>query len=149
MMATLEVLAERFGYEDLEVAFPEIDIPVLTGAQRQGDILVVPRRPPAQWPKTRVQSLNGVVVTDSEISDNTHALYGDGLVLLTEGMSRQQAVWWRQVDNILAWLNVPEGGEAYLMHSEEHGALGIGPGTYQILQQQEFDEHVGWFPVAD
>ena len=149
-MPTLQALAEQFGYEDLAVAFPEADIPVLTGAQRQGDVLVFPITPPAKWPKSGPVPLDGVVVVGSEISDHTHALYGDGSVLLTEGMSPQRARWWWTTGNTLGWLQVPEGGQAFLMHSDEHGALGIGPGTYQLLRQQEFDAYErSWYPVGD
>jgi hypothetical protein len=150
MMPTLQVLAERFGYEDLAVAFPEADIPVLTGVQRQGDVLVLPAAFPARWPRTGPVPLDGVVVVASEVSDHTHALHGDGQVLLVERMSGQRARWWRTTENTLGWLLVPAGGQAFLMHSQEHGALGIGPGGYQILQQQEFNSYVqDWLPVGN
>lgn len=149
-MATLQALAERFGYEDLAVAFPEIDIPVLTSTQRQGDILVLPHQLPARWPRTGPTSLDGgVVIARSEVSSHTHALYGDGQVFLIDDMSPQRARWWQRSENALAWLNVPFGGEAFLMHSDEHGALGVGPGTYLILRQQEFYSDWYWAAVAD
>jgi len=156
-MPVLQALAERYGYTDLAVAYPEIEIPVLTGLQRQGDVLVLPAALPAKWPRTGPQPVNGVVVADSDISDHTHTLYGDGEVLLVEGMSYQRARWWWTARNLVAWLTVPPGGEAYLMHSEEHGALGIGPGTYQIRRQMEYAGYwldwaspdSGWVTVAD
>lgn len=174
-MATLQALAERFGCDDLAAAFPELDIPVLAGPQRQGDLLVLPSTLPARWPHTGPVLLDGgVVIAWSEVSDHTHALYGDGQALLIDGMSPQRARWWRTAKNVgafltgsadedtpnrpktwqsiknaLAWLNVPSGGEAFLMHSDEHGALGIGPGTYLILRQQEYQDVWGWSPVGD
>jgi len=147
-MATLQALAERFGCQDLAVAFPELDIPVLTGPQRQGDLLVLPSTLPADWPHTGSVPLDGgVVVASSEVSDHTHALYGDGHALLLDISPQLQ--WWCKPANTLAWLTVPIGGEAFLMHSDEHGALGIGPGTYRILRQQEFRHEWGWSPVDD
>ncbi|MCL2785347.1 MAG: hypothetical protein FWD55_07925 [Propionibacteriaceae bacterium] len=149
-MQSLQALAERFGCEDLAAAFPEIDIPVLTGAQRQGDVLVLPSPLPAKWPRKGHLPLDpGVVVLSSEDTDHTHTLYGDGQVFFTEGMSYQRIIWWRRMENNIAWLNVPANGEAFLMHSDEHGALGIGPGTYQILAQQEFGDGWMWSSVLD
>ena len=105
----------------------------------------MPCRLPAKWPRTGSSSLDGgVAIFWSDESDNTHTLYGDGQVLLVFSMSRQRARWWVMPDNTLAWLTVPQGGEAFLMHSGEHGALGIGPGTYQLLQQREFNAEWGW-----
>ena len=133
MLPTLQVLAVRYGYDDLSVAFPEVDIPVLTGAQRQGDVLVLPSRlPRALSGFGRRQRLSaGVVVVGSEASSHTHTLYGDGTAqrLLATEPPRGATV---------AWLVVPEGGEAFLMHSDEHGALGIGPGTYEVRRQMEY-----------
>jgi len=91
----------------------------------------------------------GVVIAWSEVSSHMHALYGDGQALLVDGMSRQRATWWCKPENTLVWLNVPIDGEAFLMHSDEHGALGIGPGVYQILRQQEFHDEWGWSPIGD
>lgn len=149
-MPTLQSLAERYGYIDLSVVFPELDIPVLTGPQRQGDVLMLPSVAPAKWPTTGPVPLDGVVVVDSEITAHTHSLYGDGSVLLTRNMTWQRAKRWQTAPNTLGWLRVPEGGEAFLMHSQEHGALGIGPGMYEIRQQMEYvGRLLSWLPVGD
>ena len=42
---------------------------------------------------------------------------------------------------------VPDGGEAYLIHSDEHGAMGIAPGSYEVRRQQEWAGE--WRRVAD
>jgi hypothetical protein len=34
-------------------------------------------------------------------------------------------------------LDVPEGAVAYLIHTDEHGANGIGPGTYRLTGKRE------------
>jgi len=147
-MATLQALAERFDCQDMAVAFPEIDIPVLTGMQRQGDILVVPSCLPEAWPTDGPVPMDGgVVITQSAFTDHTHTMYGDGQVWVMNAEMRATSLWCWDAPNTLAWLKVPDGGEAFLMHSDEHGALGIGPGTYRILRQQEFNNE--WTDVED
>ena len=137
-MPTLQVLAMRYGYDDLSLAFPDVDIPVVTGVQRQGDVLVLPSQPPSCLPGFgRRQGLRaGVVVVGSESSGHTHTLYGDGTVRRLADPTSPAAL--PRPDATVAWLRVPAGGEAFLMHSDEHCALGIGPGTYQLRRQLEY-----------
>ena len=132
-MPSLQVLAARYGYDDLSVAFPEADIPVLRGAQRQGDVLVLPSTLPKSLPGFgRSQRLDGgVVVVGSDGFGHTHTLFGDGVVRRLRASESAR-------DKTIAWLVVPEGGEAFLMHSDEHGALGVGPGAYEIRRQLEY-----------
>ena len=139
-MPTLQVLAERYGYNDLAVLFPEADIPILTGAQRQGDVLVLPTAPRRTLPDFgRRQRLDaGVVVVGVKTAGHTHTLFGDGTVRRRHRPKPGQDE--TQGDGCVAWLHVPEGGAAFLMHSEEHGALGIGPGVYELRRQQDYDE---------
>lgn len=133
VLTNTEILT-RHGYTDLKLEFPELEIPVLTGAQRQGDVLIIPAAPhEGGRPIGRA-----VEVVRSEAGSNTHCLHGDG-------------TWVESPDAATAlvqgWLQVPEGGEAYLIHSEEHNALGIGPGSYEIRRQREFAGE--WQRVAD
>jgi len=149
-MSTPHTLTAQRGRDDLAVALADADIPVLTGTQRQGDVLLLPCPLPVRWPRTGPAPLNGVAVATSELTGHTHALYGDGQVLLTSTMTYQRLRWWQPDVNTLGWLRVPAGGQAFLMHSGDHDALGIGPGTYQILQQQEFNRYVmAWLPADD
>jgi hypothetical protein len=37
----------------------------------------------------------------------------------------------------IGWLEVPTGQSAQLIHTDEHGANGIGPGTYEIRRKRE------------
>ena len=132
VLTNTEVLA-RHGYTDLKLEYPELDIPVLTGAQRQGDVLIIPAEP-----RDGVPIGKGVEVVRSEAGSNTHCLHGDGRWL--ESPDASTAL-------VQGWLQVPEGGEAYLIHSEEHNALGIGPGSYEIRRQREYAGE--WRRVAD
>ena len=139
-MPTLQVLAERFGYDDLAVSFPEVDIPILTGAQRQGDVLVLPSAPRRTLPGFgRRQSLDaGVVVVGVRSSGHTHTLFGEGTVRRRHRAEAGQNA--ALTAGCVAWLHVPDGGEAFLMHSDEHGALGIGPGVYELRRQTDYHD---------
>ncbi len=133
-MQTNSQILTTHGYSDLAVEYPELEIPVLTGAQRQGDVLIVPCEPR----EGGVPLGKGVEVVRSEAGSNTHCLHGDG-----EWLPAPDAA----TGLVQGYLTVPDGGEAYLIHSEEHGAMGIGPGTYELRRQREFAGE--WRRVAD
>lgn len=104
----------------------DIDIPVLTGLQRQGDVLVAPARG-GKEPGLRVPA-EGVPVVRGEAGGNTH------LLVAVEG-----AVTWRAAaggGQLLGAVTVPDGGVAGLLHPE-HGATLIGPGSYVVRRQRE------------
>lgn len=135
-MHTNSTVLSRYDISDLAIEFPDAEVPVLTGSQRQGDVLVLAVDPSAEVGEPIGK---GVTVVRAETnSANTHTLHGDGLWLadpntgtgLTQGR-----------------LTVPQGGEAFLIHTEEHNAIGIGEGTYEIRRQREFQGE--WRRVAD
>lgn len=125
------------GHRTDAIEHPEAEIPVLTASQRQGDVLVL-----------RVTTSHegeplgkGVTVVRAETNQaNTHTLVGDGL---WERNARAD----RDGELVQGWLTVPEGGEAFLIHTEEHNAIGIGAGTYEIRRQREYAGE--WALVAD
>lgn len=126
---TNETVFATAGIEPANLEFPELEIPVLTGVQRQGDLVIVPTADG----QPGVPLSDGVTVVEAESgSGNSHILIGDGS-------------WTRDVDNDLieGVVSVPSGGEAFLIHTEEHNALGIGPGTYEIRRQREWDPTAG------
>lgn len=142
-MATLQQLADRFGYAELGAAFGEIDIPVLTGMQRQGDILILPRDA-ALLDERKFYAIEGLPLFDLVSDDqHSHTLHGAGWVHFFDDPDQAPA------PNSVAWLIVPNGAEAYLMHSAEHGALGIGPGHYEIRSQMEYFGVYQWVSVVD
>lgn len=126
----------RYGISDLAQEYPELEVPVLSATQVQGDVLLL---------KVTTEHAGrplgkGVEVVRSEAGGNTHVLVGDGL-----WEANPQA---RQAEELVqGWLTVPDGGEAWLLHSEEHSVLGIGPGTYEARRQREFQGE--WQKVAD
>lgn len=134
-MHTNTTVLTKHGVQDLALEFPELEVPVLSASQRQGDVLVL-----------KVTTTHGgqplgkgIEVVRSEVSSgNTHTLHGDGV---WEPNARADR------DLVQGWLTVAEGGEAFLIHTEEHNAIGLGAGTYEIRRQQEFAGE--WRRVAD
>lgn len=101
-------------------------IPVITGMQAQGDIIVLPvattRDPGAPVPA------DGVPVVRGEATGNTH------LLVAADG-----PVYWAPSDRDgldCGHVTVDPCATAYLLHPE-HGANGIGPGTYLVRRQRE------------
>ena len=133
-MQTNSQILTAHGYSDLAVEYPELEIPVLSGPQRQGDVLIVPTHPQ----EGGVPLGQGVEVVRSEAGSNTHCLHGDGTWLPAPDAA---------TGLVQGYLTVPDGGEAYLIHSDEHGAMGIAPGSYEVRRQQEWAGE--WRRVAD
>lgn len=99
----------------------ELTIPVVTGLQRQGDVIVIPTDNAGGGAPIPAE---GVAVVRGENGGNTHLLLGDGEWAPTgTGLS-------------LGVLTVPEDGVAVLAHPE-HGFNRIGPGVYEIRRQRE------------
>lgn len=100
--------------------------PILTGPQRQGDLLVVPTAADS-WTLTGDPVDAGVQVVHGQATGNTHWLHGD------------PGVTWarRGAGQVVGILDVPADTTAYLVHTDEHGASGIGPGRYEIRRKRE------------
>ena len=139
-MNNLGAILDRAGIGTLGVLDTEIEVPILTGAQRQGDVLVLPRpnKPAATTPIPTA----GVQVVRAEASANTHSLQSwDGQCFFDADPTGGDS------GLTLGVLTVPAGASAYLLHTEEHGANGIGPGTYELRRQREFAGE--WRQIAD
>lgn len=101
-----------------------LDVPVLAGMQRQGDVLVLP----ADHTATTVVPATGTPVVRAENGGNTHTVYAaDGPVYCDTDSPAGLRV---------ATLTVPAGSTAFLGHPE-HGYLGIAAGSYEIRRQRE------------
>lgn len=125
-METLGALIERHDVEVHEHLDRDELVPVLTGLQAQGDVIVVPTRPSAK--PGDIIPAEGVPVVRGESGGNTHLLLGE--------CSWAPATA-RGVD--LGVVTVPE--VAWLAHPE-HGYLGLGPGAYVIRRQREQAEKI-------
>ncbi|TDH45788.1 hypothetical protein E2F47_27630 [Mycobacterium eburneum] len=130
-MATTTALMEMTGVQVGTDQDFDLDIPVLSGIQRQGDVLVRPAGVSAQ---TAVPAA-GTPVVRGESGGNTHAIFAaDGDVFCDTTAAST-------TDLRVATLTVPEGSTAYLGHPE-HGFLGIAPGSYEIRRQREMAEEM-------
>lgn len=114
----------------VEEVLADIEVPIVAGPQRQGDVGVFPR--PALTPAER-QALSlvpaaGIPVVRGESGvRNSHVLLADGPV---SWASRSGGIE-------LGVLDVPEGSTAHLIHTDEHSAISIAPGTYRVTGKRE------------
>lgn len=131
MSMSLATILDRAGIGTLGVLDAQVDVPVLTVPQAQGDLIVLPR--PNKTPATTPIPQRGVEVVRSEAGGNTHSVLswdGPGCFYDTVPGGGDSGL-------VLGVLTVPAGATAYLIHTEEHGANGIGAGTYEIRRQRE------------
>lgn len=134
MSATLKTVLERADVTVPDETLAELVVPVLTAPQRQGDVGVFPRGPfgPAERDRAQLVPAKGVAVVVGEATGNTHLLMPEpGCEVL---WSPNQP---RDGDVLLGVLHVPESGVAWLIHTDEHGANGIGPGTFTLRGKRE------------
>ena len=127
-MSTTMTVAEaeaRFGHDVDEHLERDLEIPVLTGPQRQGDILFVPAVVKAA---TDPIPQAGYPVIRGENGGHTHALHTDTGHCFYTPTSR--------TDGVLGTLTVAEESSAVLAHSE-HGFMAFGPGSYTVTRQRE------------
>jgi hypothetical protein len=109
----------------------DAEVPVVSGLQRQGDVIVVPTRRGNVAGAFPVPA-EGIAVVRGESGGNTHLLIADGLCSWKPSGTR---------DATQGTLTIDEGGAAYLIHPE-HGAQGIAPGQYIIRRQREQAEEI-------
>lgn len=140
-MHTNSSILEAHGVSLDSIEHLDLEVPILTGNQRQGDVLLI--KITSDKTKNAIPVTNkGVVVVRAETnSANTHTLQ------VLEG----ECLWLpnarANTDLTQGWLTVGEDSAATLIHTEEHNVLGIGPGTYEVKRQREFQGE--WRRVAD
>ncbi|MGQ0823465.1 MAG: hypothetical protein ACT4OX_00295 [Actinomycetota bacterium] len=130
----MKTFAEVLGKHAVTVPAPllsQAEVPVIAGLpQRQGDLLVVPRAPlsAAERAVATLVPADGVQVVRGEATGNTHWLD-----------AYNGPIWWFVKPNgvALGVVDVPEGSIAMLTHTDEHGANGVGPGTYVLHGKRE------------
>lgn len=124
-MNTLTEVMTPHGVEIPAHLVADAEVPVLTGMQRQGDVLVIPTR------RGKVTGLEpippqGIAVVRGEAGGNTHLLVGGGK--------------WAPITTdraIMGTLVLEKEDQAFLLHPE-HGATGIaGPGAFIVKRQRE------------
>jgi hypothetical protein len=107
-------------------------VPVLTGPQAQGDLMIVPiaATPDGVNPETIPDA--GIQVIHGEATGNTHWLH--------RGIDSPSVRWVFDKAGVrLGYLEVDPGNSAMLIHTDEHGVNGIGPGSYAIHRKRAQD----------
>jgi hypothetical protein len=152
-MSALHELISRYGMDVDAHLDRDADIPVLTGPQAQGDIGIRPVQPRqeggSRFRRLRIGSgrratavtpipAGGVLVASGQ-EGHEHRLL--------PGPARFDLVRPFRGSLLIGILTVPAGCEAYLAH-DQHGFLGIGPGTYEVGSQREWTPE-SWQPVED
>ncbi len=127
-MNTLAEVMAPHGVEIPKHLEEQAEVPLASGPQRQGDVLVVPQR------KGKIAGLKpvpreGIPVVRGEAGGNTHLLVADGDVWFAPAPVSRGGL-------ALGSLVVDKGAAAYLIHPE-HGAAGIAPGSHRISRQRE------------
>jgi hypothetical protein len=112
----------------------DAEVPILTGPQAQGDLLVVPVASIDVDLQTVPDA--GVQVVFGEATGNSHFLH--------RGFDSPDVQYARVEDGdlVLAFLRVPAGQNAQLIHTDEHGSAGIGAGDYAIHAKRELREEI-------
>lgn len=138
MATTFAEALAKIGVTIPDHLIADAEVPVLTGPQPQGDLLIIPSEMEAfdtdglEWQEV---SRDGVQVVVGEATGNTHWLH--------RGFDSPGVQWIRiDVELILAAVLVPEGQSAELIHTDEHGANAMGPGCYVIRGKREMADQI-------
>ncbi|MCW4351974.1 hypothetical protein ONR57_01500 [Hoyosella sp. YIM 151337] len=131
---TLSDLTALSGLDVLDHLDREVTVPVTSGLQAQGDLIVIPYAvvsaaiQPAPWARSIAVPRSGIELLRSAAGGNPHCLVAD------EGT----CIWTTSVQDTmrLALGIIETTGIAYLLHPE-HGATGIAPGCYVVRRQRE------------
>lgn len=137
MTMTLSTALARHDITVADELLADIEVPILTGPQRQGDVLILPRPHlgAAELAAMVAVPREGVAVVRGEATGNTHLLDA------VQGVVRWAAHVARSADDLtLGVLDVD--GVAHLIHTDEHGCNAIGPGTYVLHGKREMADEI-------
>ncbi len=137
MATTFAVALSKIGVTIPEHLLADAEVPVLTGVQAQGDLIVVPAQfDNFPWPsELGVVPVEGVQVVVGESTGNTHWLH--------QGFDSVGVRWGRVADELVVGVvDVPEGESAELIHTDEHGCNAMGPGRYVIRGKREMADEI-------
>jgi len=109
----------------------DVEVPVLCGPQRQGDVFVFPAgMAAATTPTADTRDVHPAV----EVVDGGTARHNHTLVAAPGAASWTPA---RDADGLaIGIVTVADGEVCYLSH-DEHSTLGLAPGAYVIRRQRE------------
>ncbi|MFD3592910.1 hypothetical protein ACFWU5_09290 [Nocardia sp. NPDC058640] len=126
-MTTLSDAVAATGVRVHDHLDPAAEVPRVSRAAAQGDVLVLRVEGPVAVAPMR----EAVAVVRSELSGHAHTLHPCG-PCAWEAHRPTGAD-----DVLLGVLTVFDGSTAVLIH-QEHGALEVLPGTYEVRRQREF-----------
>lgn len=135
-MNTLTNILARHQITVPDDLIADIEIPILTSPQRQGDVGIFPRPAAGAVELAAMTAVpaTGVAVVRGEATGNTHLLSPEpDTVVMWAANTRYDGA----SDLVLGVLHVPAGAVAWLIHTDEHGANGIGAGTYTLHGKRE------------
>lgn len=140
---TNTAILERFNIDTSALEFPDLEVPVLSATQRQGDVLAR-LLPDDRTDRGEEIPAKGVLVVRGETTGgNSHILHAlTGTCYWAPNPRADQ-----EDELVQGWLTVPEGSEAVICHEEEHGVIGLGPGVFEFRRQREFRSE--WEKVQD
>jgi len=128
-MHTYATALARSGVSVPDHLVADAVVPVLTGPQAQGDLMVVPVTALPGGLDWQPVPDAGIQVIHGEATGNTHWLH--------RGLDSPSVRWTFATAGVrLGFLDVAPGNTALLIHTDEHGANGIGPGTYAIHRKR-------------
>lgn len=132
--------AELLGAHNIIIpdeTLAESEVPVLAGPQRQGDVGIFPRSQVSAAELSHMTAIptTCVQVVRGEATGNTHLLHPAG------------RCWWRPIESqagsvLLGVLHVDDDAECFMIHTDEHGANGIAPGSYEIRGKRELADEI-------
>lgn len=133
MSMTYATALDKVGVTVPDHLLADAEVPILTGPQAQGDLLIVPIGTTDAEMKPVPDE--GVQVVFGEATGNSHFLH--------RGFDSPGVEYARVTDGqCIAVVSVPEGQSAQLIHTDEHGANGLGPGLYGIHEKREMADEI-------
>lgn len=127
-MTTFGAMLEKHSITIPAHILADAEVPVLTGAQRQGDVGIFPTDRLTLKGELAPVPVGGVQVVRGEAGGHTHWLDGSGDVRYAAAPSGGL---------LLGELVVGDGSTAWLTHEDEHGSNAIGPGSYRLTGKRE------------
>lgn len=131
-MATFATMLQNHGITIPAHLIADAEVPVLSGAQAQGDVGIFPIEHIELSGHVAVPAA-GVAVVRGEAGGHTHWLDGDGDVAFAFA---------DQGSDVLGELVVGDGGTAWLTHEDEHGCNAMAPGLYVLRSKREFADQI-------
>lgn len=133
MQMTYQDALDKVGATVPDHLIADAEVPVLTTVQAQGDLLIVPIE--TTTAKLLPVPDEGVQIVFGEATGNSHFLH--------RGFDSPGVKYARVEDGQrIAVVQVPAGESAQLIHTDEHGSNGIGPGLYGIHEKREQAEEI-------